>query len=126
VDRPGTSYTVDTLRQLLHDRPDDELVLLLGADRAQSLPQWHEPEEVLRLASVAVTPRGSVGVDAVREALSGLAAGERVTLFEMPSIDISSTIVRERVASGRPYRFLVPEAVAKRIEEQGLYRGGAV
>jgi nicotinate-nucleotide adenylyltransferase len=61
----------------------------------------------------------------VREALSGLDGGERVTAFEMPSIEVSSTVVRERVASGRPYRFLVPPAVAERIEERGLYRGGS-
>jgi nicotinate-nucleotide adenylyltransferase len=124
VDRPGPSYTVDTLRELRAQRPGDEIVLLLGADRAASLPQWREPEDVLRLASVAVARRGGVGMDALREALAGLDGGERVTSFEMPSIDISSTIVRERVVGGRPYRFFVTEAVADRIEKQGLYREG--
>jgi nicotinate-nucleotide adenylyltransferase len=123
VDRPGPSYTVDTLRGLSAERPQDEIVLLLGADRAASLPEWREPEEILRLASVAVTRRGGMGEESVREALSGLEGGEPVTAFEMPSIDISSTLVRERVANGRPYRFLVPEAVAARIEQRGLYRG---
>jgi nicotinate-nucleotide adenylyltransferase len=45
-------------------------------------------------------------------------------MFEMPSIDVSSTAVRARVAAGRPFRFFVPERVAQRIEERGLYRGG--
>jgi nicotinate-nucleotide adenylyltransferase len=125
VDRPGPSYTVDTLRGLAGERPDDEFVLLLGADRAATLPQWREPEEILRLASVAVTQRSGVEERSVREALAGLSGGERVTGFEMPAIDVSSTLVRERVASGRPYRFLVPEAVAGRIEERGLYGGGS-
>jgi nicotinate-nucleotide adenylyltransferase len=124
VDRPGPSYTVDTLRDLREQRPEDEIVLLLGADRAASLPQWREPEGVLRLASLAVAQRGGVGADAVREALAGLDGGEQVRLFDMPSIDISSTIVRERVAEGRPYRFFVTEAVAERIAERGLYSGG--
>ena len=123
VDRPGPSYTVDTLRGLAAERPDDEFVLLLGADRAATLPQWREPEEILRLASVAVTKRSGVEDGAVRKALSGLDGGDRVRAFGMPAIDVSSTLVRERVASGRPYRFLVPEAVAERIEQRGLYRG---
>ncbi len=126
IDRRGPSYTVDTLRRLREERSGDEIVLLLGADRAASLPQWREPEEALRLASLAVTPRGGVGEHEVREALAGLGGGERVTLFDMPSIEVSSTMVRERVAAGRPYRFLVPAGVADRIEERRLYRGGGV
>jgi nicotinate-nucleotide adenylyltransferase len=125
VDRPGPSYTVDTLRALRAERPDDEVVLLLGADRAASLPQWREPEEVLRLASVAVAERTGVGPGAVGEALAGLGGAERVTRFDMPQIDVSSTLVRERVVLGRPYRFLVAEAVAERISAAGLYRAGS-
>jgi nicotinate-nucleotide adenylyltransferase len=122
IDRPGPSYTVDTLRQLQRERPDDEMVWLLGADQAASLPEWREPEEVLRLARLAVARRDGVEDGAVRAALSGLDGGERVSFFEMPSIDVSSTAVRERIAARRPYRFMVPERVADRIEEQGLYR----
>jgi nicotinate-nucleotide adenylyltransferase len=124
LDRPGATYTVDTLRQLRAERPDDEVVWVMGADQAVSLPEWHEPEEVLRLAKVGVARRDGVGEEQLREALSGLAGGEGVTTFDMPSIDVSSTTVRERVAARQPFRFLVPERVANRIEEQGLYRGG--
>jgi nicotinate-nucleotide adenylyltransferase len=98
------------------------MVWLLGADQAASLPEWREPEEVLRLARLAVARRDGVEDGAVRAALSGLDGGERVSFFEMPSIDVSSTAVRERIAARRPYRFMVPERVADRIEEQGLYR----
>jgi nicotinate-nucleotide adenylyltransferase len=123
VDRPGPSYTVDTLRGLRDSRPADELVWLLGADQAAKLPDWREPEDVLRLARIGVARRDGVGEDAVREAVSGLGAEERLAFFEMPSIEVSSTMVRERVAAGRPFRFLVTERVADRIEEAGLYRG---
>ncbi len=122
IDRPGPSYTVDTLRQLRRDRPDDDVVLLLGADRAASLPQWREPQEILGLASIAVARRGQLSEDDVREALSGLDGAAQVTRFEMPAIEVSSTLVRERVAKGRPYRFFVPDAVADRIEKLGLYQ----
>jgi nicotinate-nucleotide adenylyltransferase len=125
IDRPGPSYTVDTLRQLRRERPDDEILWVLGADQAASLPQWREPEEVLRLARLAVVERDGVGADAVREALSGLDGGDQVTLFEMPAIEVSSTDVRERIAARRPFRFLVPERVADRISEQHLYLGAS-
>jgi nicotinate-nucleotide adenylyltransferase len=124
IDRPGTSYTVETLRQLLAERPGDEIVLLLGADRARSLPQWREPEEVLRLATLAVAQRDGEGEEAVRGALQGLPGMERVKFFNMPAIEVSSTVVRERAAARRPFRFFVPERVAARIEERALYRQG--
>jgi nicotinate-nucleotide adenylyltransferase len=122
VDRPGPSYTADTLRQLKAEG-GDELVWLLGSDQARSLPQWHQPGEVLSLATLAVARRDGVGEDDVRSALAGLAGADRVRFFDMPSIDVSSTMVRERVAARRPFRFFVPERVAHRIEEVGLYRG---
>ena len=125
IDREGASYTVDTLRQLAGEHPGGELVLLLGADRAQSFPQWREPGEILTLATLAVTRRDGVGEEKVRGALEGLPGAERVRFFDMPSIEVSSTIVRERVAARRPYRFFVPARVADRIDELGLYREGA-
>jgi nicotinate-nucleotide adenylyltransferase len=127
VDRPGLSYTEDTLRLLQEARPGDELCLILGSDQAMTLPAWREPENVLRLAEVGVARRDGVGEEPVREALAGLAGGDRVRFFQMPRIDVSSSDVRERVAVGRPYESLVPAAVARRIAERGLYvnRGAA-
>jgi nicotinate-nucleotide adenylyltransferase len=125
IDREGPSYTVETLRRLSGEHPGDELVLLLGGDRAQSLPQWREPEEILRMATLAVTCREGVGEEEIRGALEGLAGAERVRFFDMPVIEVSSTVIRERAAAGRPYRFFLPERIADRIEERGLYRGGA-
>jgi nicotinate-nucleotide adenylyltransferase len=122
IDRPGPSYTVDTLRQLRRERPDDEIVWMIGADQALSFPKWREPEEILRLARVAVARRDGIAEEDVQAALAGLDGGDRVTLFEMPTIDVSSTDVRARIAAGRPFRFLVPERVADRIDEQHLYR----
>ena len=108
LDHPKQTYTVETLRQLQTEQPGDEFVWILGADQAVSLPTWREPEEVLRLAQVAAARRDGLGEREVREALAGLARGQAVTTFEMPSIDVSSTMVRERVAAGRPYAFLLP------------------
>jgi len=121
IDRPGLSFTEDTLRLLREARPEDELSLILGSDQAMTLPAWREPENVLRLAEVGVARRDGVGEEPVREALAGLAGGDRVRFFHMPRIDVSSSDVRERVSVGRPYECLVPVGVARRIAERGLY-----
>ena len=128
LERPGPSYTVDTLRALREAEPDDELELIMGADQAASLPRWREPVEILRLAGAAVARRDGVGERVgeleVRSALDSLEGSDRVTFFDMPRVDVSSSDVRERVAAGRPYHYLVPERVADRIAERGLYAGG--
>jgi nicotinate-nucleotide adenylyltransferase len=121
IDRPGPSYTADTLAALRAGRPEAELYFLLGGDQALHLPQWHEPARVLEQATLAVVERDGVSIDDVQAAVS--AVGEaRLRPFSMPRIDVSSTEVRRRIADGRPYRFLVPERVAERIERAGLYR----
>lgn len=121
VDRGGPSFTVDTLELMSDAAPDGGLVLILGADQASSLPEWHEPERVLALARVAVASREGIEREAVIRRLHGLEGHERVEFFEMPRVDVSSTLVRERVAQGLPIRYLVPPAVAAAIASEGLY-----
>ena len=118
VERPGPSYTADTLESLAGE---GELVFLLGADQAVRLEQWHEPERVLRAATLGVVEREGIGLDEVRAAVAKVGEA-RIESFTMPRIDVSSTGVRARIAAGRPYRFLVPDRVADRIERVGLYR----
>ena len=122
VDRPGPSYTVDTLRAMGLERASaDELVLLLGGDQAAELRNWHEPEEVLSVAEVAVFTRSGLSPDDVRGRLGDLRGAEGLRFLEMPRIDISSTLVRRRVADGLPIRYLVPEPVERLIGERSLY-----
>jgi nicotinate-nucleotide adenylyltransferase len=121
VERPGTSYTVDTLRALRDRAPADELTLVLGADQALRLSSWQEPGEVLALAKLAIAERGGVGRADVAAQLVDLRGVESVEGFELPRIDVSSTLVRERVAAGLPIRYLVPDAVARHIQAEGLY-----
>jgi nicotinate-nucleotide adenylyltransferase len=121
LDRPGPSYTVDTLRELRAGSPHDEFVLILGADQAMELGSWHEPQEVLRLATVAVAEREETRREHVVAAVATLGGGEGVTFFSMPRVDVSSSMVRERVATGRPIRYLVPEGVGEYIVRAGLY-----
>jgi nicotinate-nucleotide adenylyltransferase len=121
LEREGPSYTVDTLRELREREPDDELVLILGGDQALALPTWHEPEEVLAQATLAVFERGSSNRNAIGIKLARLRGAERVRLLEMPRIDISSTLVRRRAATGKPIRYLVPDKVANFIGARSLY-----
>lgn len=121
VDRPGPSFTVETLRELRGRSPEQDLVLILGADQASALPVWREPEEVLSLARIGVAAREGVDEEQVRSKIAVLGSGDRVTFFQMPRIDVSSTLVRHRAAAGRPIRYLVPDKVANYIGAQSLY-----
>jgi len=121
LEREGPSYTVDTLRELREREPEDELFLILGGDQALALPAWHEPEQVLDLATIGVFERGSSNRNAIGITIRRLIGADRVRFLEMPRIDISSTMVRRRAAAGRPIRYLVPDKVANFIGAQSLY-----
>jgi nicotinate-nucleotide adenylyltransferase len=120
--RDGPSFTVDTLKALSTQAPTTDLFLILGGDIAAGLPKWHEPERVLELATVAIAKRRGTSRAAVTTALAGLKGGERARFFQMPSIGISSTMLRRRVQAGQPIRYFVPDGVVDYIETHGLYR----
>jgi nicotinate-nucleotide adenylyltransferase len=122
VDSDGPSYTVDTLRALRAQEADRELFLIVGGDQAEAFAWWREPEEIMRLATLAIAERDEHNRARIKQALAALAGSERVRFFDMPAIEISSSLVRERVAAGTPYRYLVPAGVANYIERTGLYR----
>jgi nicotinate-nucleotide adenylyltransferase len=125
TNRSGPSYMADTLTLLREIEPAAELMLILGADQAMKLRSWHEPEQVLELARLAVADRGGVGRDQVAAELDGLPGADAIEGFPLPRIEISSTLIRERVAAGLPIRYLVPDAVADRIASAGLYRAAS-
>jgi len=120
ADREGPSYTVDLLRAL---SGDDELTFIVGGDMAFSLPAWRDPEGVLALAGIGVAEREGVRRADISERLADLAgAAERVRFFDMPRLDISSSLIRRRAGAGLPVRYLVPDAVASYSEHERLYR----
>jgi nicotinate-nucleotide adenylyltransferase len=112
LDRPGPSYTVDTLHTLREREPGAELVLLLGADAAAELDQWHRATEIPGLARIVVFARpGSV-----------VPASSKIhQTVRVPAVDISATDVRRRVREGRSIRYLVPDAVADYVARHRLY-----
>jgi nicotinate-nucleotide adenylyltransferase len=123
IGREGASFTVDTLEELHSSAPDHELFLIVGGDIAAGLPNWHEPERVLSLATLAVAKRRGTSRAAVDGALRTLPGGERTLFFRMPRIAISSTMLRERARTGRPIRYYVPDAVEGYIKRHRLYAG---
>lgn len=121
VEREGPSYSDVTLEALKEDRPDAELVFILGRDALADLPNWHAPERVLELATLAVAGRAGDGGPAPSEELPGGLRG-RVIWLDMPPVNVSATDVRERVRAGRSIEGLVPDAVREYIAAENLYR----
>jgi nicotinate-nucleotide adenylyltransferase len=114
IDRPGLSYTFDTVAQMAAAYPSDELVLLLGADAFALFEQWREPERIRALAKIAVLMRGGDPAVVPQDA--------SVQVLQTRRVDISSTELRARVADGRTIRGFMPDAVADYIVEHRLYR----
>jgi nicotinate-nucleotide adenylyltransferase len=114
TDRGGLSFMVDTLRAYSALEPGASLFLLLGTDAVRSLPQWKQPEDVGRLATVCRLVRG----EAAPMSVAGIAVQDVATR----RIDLSSTEVRSRLAAGRSITGFVPERVAAYIAEAALYR----
>lgn len=119
IDRPGITYTVDTLRDLARARPDAELYFISGADAIEQILTWRDAEELFEMAHfVAVTrPGHTLSID-------GLPSG-RVSQLEIPALAISSTDVRARAGAGDPVWYLVPDGVVQYIAKHGLYQRSA-
>lgn len=121
LQRPGPSYTVDTLRSIHATDPDAELTLIVGADIAQTIPSWREPNEILRLARLAVAGRDGASREQAQRALASLDAEAHTVFLDMPPLDVSSSRIRSRVAASEPYEDLVGVEVAGYIAEHRLY-----
>ena len=120
LDRPGPTYTVDTLRDLKESRPGADLFFITGSDALAQILGWHNAEELLAMAHfVGVSRPGYEPVDT-----SGFPAGS-VTTVEVPALAISSSDCRARVGRGHPVYYLVPDGVVQYIEKRHLYRDAA-
>lgn len=120
VERDGPSYSDVTLQALQKKWPEADLVFILGRDALDDLPDWHAPERVLELATLAVAGRADSGGSAPSEGLPGGLRG-RVIWLDMLPVNVSATDIRERVWSGRSIEGLVPEAVREYIAAENLY-----
>lgn len=112
VDREGPTYTWDTIESF----GPDEVILVLGADAAARIPTWYRGAELVERVAIAVARRPGTTEDAVERAIPG------VRWLEMPSLEISSTELREWLGRGFSGRFLVPDAARELIAGESLYR----
>lgn len=117
VDRPGPTYTVDTLRDLRRERPETDLFFITGADALAQILTWKDAASLWDLAHfVAVSRPGH------HLSVAGLPEGA-VTVLEVPALAISSTDCRDRARAGEPVWYLVPDGVVQYIAKHSLYRG---
>lgn len=124
MERPGPSYTIDSVEQLQAAYGDGtKLFLVMAADSLQQIDTWREPDRLLSLVEWIVGPRPGVALPerAALEQRFGDAAS-RIHLLEGPSLDVSASEIRDRVAAGRVIRYLVPRPVEELIADRGLYR----
>lgn len=118
--RSGPTYTIDTLRELRTERPDAELLLVIGADQAEALHGWRDSAAIVQLATVAVAARARPDADAPPFDASTLPGGRWLDV-ELPPMPVSATQIRARVAAGQGIDHLVPADVARYIARHHLY-----
>ena len=118
VDREGPSFTIDTIRAMKDDCPQG-ICFIVGADRLLKLDTWKEPHELLRSVPFIIAPRSGVSMD-----LFGVSPFREAVILplRMDDVDLSSSVLRERVRRGESIRACVPEQVAEYIAENRLYR----
>jgi nicotinate-nucleotide adenylyltransferase len=123
IDRPGTSYTVDTIAEL-RDRlgAENKLFFIIGWDSLSQLHRWREPARIVQMCRLVAVPRPGYSLpdlDSLEKDVPGLS--QKLILLNKPEIDISSTSIRERVARGLSIDQLVPAPVADYIKQNRLY-----
>lgn len=114
IDRPGPTYTADTLRDLAQLRPDAELFFITGADAMEQIMTWKDVDRIWDLAHF-------VGVTRPGHELNDFGRKTDISLMEIPAMAISSTDCRRRVEAGKPVWYLVPDGVVQYIGKYGLY-----
>lgn len=112
LDRPGPSYTVDTLRRLRREQPDAAWYVLIGSDMLPDLPSWREIDAAMQLATFVAVPR---------QDLPAAAWPPTVRRLEIPTDPVSSSAIRQRVGRGEPIDGLVPEPVRRYLLDRGFY-----
>jgi nicotinate-nucleotide adenylyltransferase len=118
--RPGPHYSVETLEAIRRERPTDELFFLIGGDSLVDLPQWREPEKILRMATLVVANRPGF-----EPTVPEIPPGARpIRLVTIPPIGLASHEIRRLRREGRSIRYQVPRAVEAYIDAHGLYPPG--
>jgi nicotinate-nucleotide adenylyltransferase len=123
IRRPGPHYSIDTLEAIRRERPDDDLVFLIGSDSLADLPNWRDPQGIARLARIVVVNRPGIEEVDLSDLPDFGPGSFPLRAVSIPPIGISSMDLRLRLAQGRSIRYMVPRGVEAYIEAHGLYRG---
>jgi nicotinate-nucleotide adenylyltransferase len=127
LNRPGPHYTLDTIRLLAEQNPGAEIVPILGGDSLNDLPSWHKPKEILYAAhwvGVMRRPGETANLQELERQLPGISS--KIHYVDAPLLEIASREIRSRAASGKPYRYYLPEPVYEYIEQHHLYQQSEV
>lgn len=127
LNRPGPHYTVDTIRLLAEQNPSAEIVPIIGGDSLHDLPTWHQPKELVYAAhwvGVMRRPGEEPDLKELERELPGISS--KVHYVDAPLLEIASREIRSRVASGRPYRYYLPNPVYEYIQQNHLYEQSEV
>ena len=126
VDRPGVTYTADTLRRLRALYPPNvEFYFITGADALTEIVAWRDAADVARLAHLVAATRPGYDLDRAWEAIDASGIGFDVTYLSVPALAISSSHLRERVAAGQSLRYLTPDPVTGYLHKHRLYGSGS-
>ena len=126
ADRPGPSFTSDTLEEIQKRKPNDELFLIIGGDSALEFSTWKDPAKIASLATIIVRIRPGVNMPTEQEFISQL--GKELGVLPKvifvagpPYLDVSSSLLKERVSNNKSVRYLLPRAVEVYIQQKKLY-----
>ncbi len=123
IDRGGNSYTCDTLLELKHRYPDQEYYLIVGADNLFTMEEWKDPEVIFGNAKILAAVRGSKKRADMEEKIAELKEKYHadITLLHVSHVDISSSLIREKIAQGLSIRYMLPEKVREYIIKNHFY-----
>jgi nicotinate-nucleotide adenylyltransferase len=127
LDRPGPHYTLDTVQIIANHYPDADITPIIGGDSLHDLPTWHKPKEILyacHWVGVMRRPGEETNLDALERQLPGITS--KVHYVDAPLLEIASREIRNRVATGRPFRYYLLRSVYEYIEAHHLYQQSEV
>ena len=124
TDRPGNSYTYETLEELRRKNPDVRYYLIIGADSLFQIDSWKEPDIIMKNAIILAASRNDQGIELLKEKADELMKKfhSEIHILTCPMIDISSTDIRNRIKEGKSIKYLVKEQTENYIKKYQLYR----
>lgn len=127
LDRPGPHYTIDTVRIIQAENPDDELFFIMGGDVYRDLPNWDRPQEMFATCKLAVAVMRRPGKDGAelsldmhKDTIPDLE--DNAIMLTSPLVELSSTHIVERLTQGKSVRYMMPDRIIDYIQKHGLYK----